>query len=99
MNDPKAFLFDKAKELLVIPVTIVHYGVIDGGPGIINDTLKEAGTVFSTQAYWQGAQVFNLTLTGGFELRGGITHQDNSTNQQDYWYVDYSKNVYRTSSM
>ena len=32
LNDPKAFLFDKAKELLVIPVSIVHYGVIDGGP-------------------------------------------------------------------
>jgi uncharacterized secreted protein with C-terminal beta-propeller domain len=95
LNDPKAFLFDKAKELLVIPVTIVHYGVIDGGSGIINDTRKEAGTVFSTQAYWQGAQVFKLTLTGGFELRGGITHQDNNTIQEGYWYGDYSKNVNR----
>jgi inhibitor of cysteine peptidase len=95
LNDPKAFLFDKAKELLVIPVTIVHYGVIDGGPGMINDTRKEAGTVFSTQAYWQGAQVFKLTLTGGFELKGGITHQDNNTIQEGYWYGDYSKNVNR----
>jgi uncharacterized secreted protein with C-terminal beta-propeller domain len=95
LNDPKAFLFDKAKELLVIPVTIVHYGVIDGGSGIINDTRKEAGTVFSAQAYWQGAQVFKLTLTGGFELRGGITHQNNNTIQEGYWYGDYSKNVNR----
>jgi uncharacterized secreted protein with C-terminal beta-propeller domain len=95
LNDPKALLFDKAKELLVIPVTIVHYGVIDGGPGIINDTSKEAGTVFSTQAYWQGAEVFKLTLTGGFELRGGITHQDNNTIQEGYWFFDYSKNVNR----
>jgi uncharacterized secreted protein with C-terminal beta-propeller domain len=95
LNDPKAFLFDKAKELLVIPVTIVHYGVIDDGSAIINDTRIEAGTVFSTQAYWQGAQVFRLTLTAGFELRGGITHQDNSTIQEGYWYGDYSKNVNR----
>jgi uncharacterized secreted protein with C-terminal beta-propeller domain len=95
LNDPKAFLFDKAKELLVIPVSTVQYGVIEGDPGIINETRKEAGTVFSTQAYWQGARVFKLTLIGGFELRGGVTHQDNSTSQQDYWYGDYSKNVNR----
>jgi uncharacterized secreted protein with C-terminal beta-propeller domain len=95
LNDPKAFLFDKARELLVIPVSIVQYGVVTGDPGTINETRKEAGTVFSTQAYWQGAQVFKLTLTGGFELRGGITHQDNSTIQQGYWYGDYTKNVNR----
>jgi uncharacterized secreted protein with C-terminal beta-propeller domain len=95
LNDPKAFLFDKAKELLVIPVSIVQYGVIEGDPGTINGTRAEAGTVFSTQAYWQGAQVFKLALTGGFELRGGITHQDNNTIQQGYWYGDYSKNVNR----
>jgi uncharacterized secreted protein with C-terminal beta-propeller domain len=95
LNDPKAFLFDKAKELLVIPVSIVHYGVIYGDNGTIIEPRKEAGTVFSTQAYWQGAQVFKLTLTGGFELRGGITHQDNSTIQQGYWYGDYNKNVNR----
>jgi inhibitor of cysteine peptidase len=95
LYDPKAFLFDQAKELLAIPVSIVQYGVITGEPKTINGTTIDAGTVFSTQAYWQGAQVFKLTLTGGFEFRGGITHQDNSTIQQGYWYGDYSKNVNR----
>jgi uncharacterized secreted protein with C-terminal beta-propeller domain len=95
LNDPKAFLFDKAKELLVIPVSITRYGVVEGDPGAVNATRKEAGIAFSTQNYWQGAYVFKLTLTGDFELRGGVTHQDNSTNQQDYWYGDYSKNVNR----
>ena len=33
LYEPKAFLFDKAKELLVIPVSITQYGVIDGGNG------------------------------------------------------------------
>jgi uncharacterized secreted protein with C-terminal beta-propeller domain len=95
LNDPKAFLFDKTKELLVIPVSITQYGVVDGDPGTVNETRKEAEIAFSTQTYWQGAYVFKLTLTSGFELRGGITHQDNSTSQQDYWYGDYSKNVNR----
>lgn len=95
LNDPKAFLFDKAKELLVIPVTITQYGVVERGPGAVNVTGKEVGIAFSTQAYWQGAYVFKVTLTGGFELRGGVTHQDNSTSQQYYWYGDYSRNVNR----
>jgi uncharacterized secreted protein with C-terminal beta-propeller domain len=93
LNDPKAFLFDKAKELLVIPVSITRYGVVE--PGAANATGREVGIEFSSQGYWQGAYVFKLTLTGGFELRGGITHQDNSTSQQYYWYGDYSQNVNR----
>jgi uncharacterized secreted protein with C-terminal beta-propeller domain len=95
LNDPKAFLFDKTKELLVIPVSITQYGVVDGDPGTFNETRKETEIALSTQTYWQGAYVFKLTLTSDFELRGGITHQDNSTIQQGYWYGDYSKNVNR----
>jgi uncharacterized secreted protein with C-terminal beta-propeller domain len=96
LNDPKAFLFDKAKELLAIPVAIVRYGVVDGDSGTVNETRKEAEALNVTNGYWQGAYVFRLTLTGGFELRGGITHQDNSTGQQGSWYYgDYSKNVNR----
>jgi inhibitor of cysteine peptidase len=53
LQDPKAFLFDRQKELLVIPMYMMQYGGAD----------------------WQGACVFKLTLTGGFELRGNITHQ------------------------
>ena len=94
LSDPKAFLFDREKELLVIPFSTIQYGVIGREPVAINETRKEDGTDFSTQAYWQGARVFKLTLAGGFELRGGITHQDNSTIQEGYWY-DYSKNVNR----
>jgi inhibitor of cysteine peptidase len=43
--------------------------------------------------YWDGAYVFKLSVTGGFELRGGITHQSDTT--QQYWYGDYNMNVNR----
>jgi len=79
----KAFLFDRAKDLLVIPVSISTY------------------SEWGKYSMWQGAYVFNITLTQGFILRGGITHQ-NATNEWDsrYW-VDralYIENVLYTVS-
>jgi uncharacterized secreted protein with C-terminal beta-propeller domain len=87
LYEPKAFLFDKQKELLVIPVSITQYGVVEPSG-------KEAGMPSVQGGYWQGAFVFKLTLSG-FELRGGVTHQDGSVNQQYYYYGDYNKMVSR----
>ena len=87
--EPKAFLFDRLKEgLLVIPVGITQYGVFEPSKDVI---------ITPTQGgYWQGAYVFNLTLPNGFELRGGITHQDTTASQESYWYGDYNRNVNRS---
>jgi inhibitor of cysteine peptidase len=72
LYDHKAFLFDKEKNLLVIPVTVA----------------KVMETYPSPSAYgqpvWQGAYVFNITLQQGLVLKGGITHIDNSTGLSDY---------------
>jgi inhibitor of cysteine peptidase len=80
LNEPKAFLFDKQKELLVIPISITNYGVVD-----------PSGRELAMQGnFWQGAYVFKATLTG-FELKGGVTHQENATQ----YYIDYNENVNR----
>ena len=78
-NDPKAFLFNKTKQLLAIPVSTNTYTWINGT---------------YSQSY-QGEYVFNIDLTSGFTLRGKITHQDSSSQQYDssYWikralYID-----------
>jgi inhibitor of cysteine peptidase len=55
LTEHKAFLFDRSKELLVIPLSISDW---DKG------------------ASWQGAYVFNITLSG-LVLRGNVTHQEN----------------------
>ena len=89
LYEPKAFLFDKAKELLVIPVTVSWYGVIDPGP--VNPTTKEPSLPSDNGGFWQGAFVFKLTLTGGFEVRGTVTHADNST----IYNYDYAQTVNR----
>jgi inhibitor of cysteine peptidase len=90
LYDPKAFLFDKAKELLVIPVSITQYGVIDSRIAILPSD-KDIGIALQG-GYWQGAYVFKLTQAG-FKLEGGITHEEN-INQQ-YYFGDYNLNVNR----
>jgi inhibitor of cysteine peptidase len=87
LNEPKAFLFDKQKELLVIPVSITQYGVVEGD-NVVDPSGRE---VYLQGGFWQGAYVFKLTLAG-FELKGGVTHQK-ITRQQYYGY--YTLNVNR----
>jgi inhibitor of cysteine peptidase len=91
LYDPKAFLFDTAKQLMVIPVSITQYGVV--GEGIAPPTGDGKSIAPVEGGYWQGAYVFKLSVTGGFQLRGGITHQENAT--QLYYYGDYNLNVKR----
>ena len=90
LYEPKAFLFNKEKQLLIIPVSITQYGVVP--PNNTEPTDKEIGITPTQGGYWQGAYVFKITLSG-FELQGGVTHQEN-TNQQ-YYYGDYNQNVNR----
>jgi len=79
INDHKAFLFDKTKQLLAIPVSIDWYQWV-------GDTYGKS---------WQGEYVFNLNLNSGFVLRGNVTHQESSSYQWNgnYWikralYID-----------
>ena len=79
LRDHKALLFDKSKDLLVIPVLVRE---IDESqypdqvpPYATGDTVE------------QGAYVFNITLTDGLTLRGNVTHVEDYTTirDQSYW--------------
>jgi inhibitor of cysteine peptidase len=75
LSDPKAFLFDKEKGLLVIPVNLA---IVDNSTGQAQDS--SYGTMV-----WQGAYVFNVSLSGGFTLKGTVTHLEaSSLNSQGY---------------
>jgi inhibitor of cysteine peptidase len=91
LYDPKAFLFDKPKQLLVIPISITQYGVVSGG--VTPPTGAEMSISPDIGGYWQGAYVFNLSLAAGFELKGGITHQENTN--LPYYNADYNLQVER----
>jgi inhibitor of cysteine peptidase len=74
LTDPKAFLFDKATGLLVIPVEVAQVDRATTPPG--------------PNAYgvpiWQGAYVFKLTLKDGFTLKGTVTQIQNPIDPKDY---------------
>jgi inhibitor of cysteine peptidase len=83
LNDPKAFLFDKTKGLLVIPVSLA----------LVSDANKQQGASAYGDTVWQGAYVFSLSIEGGFTLKGTVTHlnqtlldnQGHLINNSDYW--------------
>ncbi len=82
LTDHKALLFDKTKNLLVIPVLVAEI-----------DESQYAGEV-SSSAYgeyvWQGAYVFDIS-TDGLELRGNITHLEDSDDllKSGYWFYSH----------
>ena len=79
LNDHKAFLFDKNKNLLVIPILLAE----------MNDPQSEE--VYG-QYTFQGAYVFNIDLSG-VTLRGRITHQNSTEDFAKagfYYYGDAS---------
>jgi len=70
LTDHKAFLFDRSKNLLVIPVLVAEI-----------DEEKYPGEVPPNthgDYVWQGAYVFDISLDEGLVLKGGITHLENN---------------------
>lgn len=94
LTDHKAFLFDKSKNLLVIPVAVAE----------VNESQYPEGVppyAYGTPV-WQGAYVFNVTLTEGLVLRGKITHGEDGADipESSYWVKRslYIENVLYTVS-
>jgi len=74
LNEHKAFLFDKDKNLLVIPVREVSGRYYDSKYGYYRNNV------------WQGVYAFGLTIEGGFELKGKVTHEEKETSDDYYYY-------------
>ncbi|MAG07506.1 hypothetical protein CMI46_01700 [Candidatus Pacearchaeota archaeon] len=75
LYDHKAFLFDKEKNLLVLPMS---YRVDTG-----EERVTEWGS-YPIYEYWQGAFVFDISLDG-IELAGKIDHKKNDS-EEAYYY-------------
>ena len=92
LYDHKAFLFNREKELLVIPVRVCE----------ISEEIKEQNDGYTGSIYgdfkFQGAYVYKLSLENGFDLKDKITHIDDSNDNENYWYR-WSSPSYITRSL
>ena len=90
LDDHKAFLFDKEKNLLVIPVSVSEIDAEKYPNGLPADTYGDH--------VFQGAYVFTLTPEKGFELKGKVTHlEDTSVLEKDsYYWGNYGTDVKRS---
>lgn len=89
LTDHKAFLFDRSKDLLVIPVTVAEIDPAKYANGVPPDTYGEF--------VWDGAYVFQITLGQGLNLKGRITHLDSSVELiKDKTYFNYKYSVKRS---
>ena len=80
--DHKAFLFDKSRNLLVMPILEAK----------VDETkYSEADLVWAYgEPVWQGAYVFNVSLDQGIQLKGRITHIDDPSDIEQGYYYSYS---------
>jgi uncharacterized secreted protein with C-terminal beta-propeller domain len=69
LNDHKAFLFDREKNLLVVPVLLAELT-----PEQKASPDRQAND-YGNYAF-QGAYVYDVSLAGGFYLKGRVTHAD-----------------------
>jgi len=80
--DHKAFLFDKSRNLLVMPILVAEVDVSDYPEGVPAWAYGEP--------VWQGAYVFRVSLDAGIEEKGKITHVENITDPEKEYYYYYS---------
>ena len=87
LNNHKALLFSKEKNLLAFPITLMEIA-----PGAKDKHNIPAYGSFS----FQGAYIYNIDLKNGLKYKGRISHLDPADYQKagDYWY-DSNNNVNR----
>lgn len=80
LNNHKALLFSKEKNLLAFPVTLMELGA--------NNTKKVDGAPAYGSFTFQGAYIYNIDLKNGLQYKGRISHLESDDYQRagDYWY-------------
>ena len=88
LRNHKAFLFDRQRELLVLPILLAE---------IKNKETAKKNTF--GEYIFQGAYVYNINLKDGFKLKGRITHyeSDEEFKKSGYYFrgeYDVQRSLY-----
>lgn len=92
LRDHKAFLFDRSRDLLVLPISLAEIP-------------EEKKTPDRSNTYgefkFQGSYVYNLTINKGFEYKGRITHYPSEQEYQRYSTRNHNieRNLYIDNSL
>ncbi len=88
LNNHKALLFSKEKELMAFPISVME---IENGGNVSDKNRPVHGSFI-----FQGAYVYNIDLDEGFKLRARISHisEEEYKKSGDRWYRS-DKNVER----
>ncbi len=87
LRDHKAFLFDKEKNLLVIPVLLAEIPE--------EEKAESASNAYGDYKY-QGAYVYDLSLKEGFKLKGRITHIEGVFDEESSYYYNNNSVIQRS---
>jgi len=82
LRDHKAFLFDKSRNLMVIPIMEAKVDVTRYS--------EEELVGARGEPVYQGAYVFDISIDNGLQLRGRITHIDDPSALEQGYYYYYS---------
>jgi inhibitor of cysteine peptidase len=82
LSDHRAFLFDKSRDLLVMPI-------LEAKVDVTKYSEAELAWAYGEPVY-QGAYVFDVSIDNGLQLRGRITHVENVTTPEQGYYYYYS---------
>jgi inhibitor of cysteine peptidase len=80
--DHKAFLFDGARNLLVMPILVAEVDQSQYPEGVPSWAYGEP--------VWQGAYVFDISIDDGLQIKGRITHIDDLSELEEGYYYYYS---------
>ena len=83
LSEHRAILFDKEKELLVLPITISE------------EAEENNGYIGSTQTF-QGAIVYNVSIDSGFNEKGRITHVSDQDELKRGYYFGSNTRIRRS---
>ncbi len=82
LRDHKAFLFDRSRNLLVIPVLVAEVDESEYPEGVPSWAHGEP--------VWQGAYIFHISPDVGLNLTGRITHIESPADLKEGYYYSYS---------